>query len=600
MSYVYNTLIQLFFFITFSLSIIGYGFLLKDKLLKINFNFGEIGILGFFALYVISVLINFFTPINIYLSLGILFFGIILFLNNIKNISISKKLFFLTFTLSFISSLTINLHDDHLLYQLPYIEYKQEFKIIFGLVFLNDFLAYSHGFYDMMALFKVPFYENRLVFIIPVIFFMFFIFSIIDYYKKEENILSNLIIFIIFLTLFKFTRSKEYGTDIPVIGLIFLIQIYSLKFFFKKEKEYFYKMLMMFSLAAIYKVYAALAIFYFLIFGKQIKDYLNELLCKKKTILVFLIFVSLVTFSKNIIHSGCLSYPFTITCFKQEVLPWSAGKKLSDWRHEFLKAGVKGWMPYLRKNEYKNKIYPAEYNSQFKYDFHKNVIKDPDTERILIVLSILLLSILLNLFKIKDNLKINKPLDFKFLTLCSVVPLVLWFLMMPYIRYGGYAYLPFGLLIIYYSFFFKSFNITKIVKIFLIFGTIYFSSKNFVRINKELNTIDKFTVNHLKTRQSYPIPYFRDFDVDEKILKNKKILYISKHNWLCSISSLPCIPGFWENLEIMINEKKGYNFIIVNEQDYIDILNHKMRVFYLIENKNGNDFNKEIKVNNLN
>mgnify|MGYP001310628290 FL=1 len=218
MSYVYNILIQLFFFITFSLSITGYGFLLKDKLLKINFNFGETGILGFFTLYVISVLINFFIPINIYLSLGILFFGLILFLNNIKNIFITKKLFFLlTFILSFISSLTINLHDDHLLYQLPYIEYKQEFKIIFGLVFLNDFLAYSHGFYDIMALFKVPFYENRLVFIIPVIFFMFFIFSIIDYYKIEENILSNLIIFIIFLTLFKFTRSKEFVTDIPVI-----------------------------------------------------------------------------------------------------------------------------------------------------------------------------------------------------------------------------------------------------------------------------------------------------------------------------------------------------------------------------------------------
>ena len=595
MSYVYNTLIQLFFFITFSLSIAGYGFLLKDKLLKINFNFGEIGILGFFALYVISVLINFFIPINIYLSLGILFFGLILFLNNVKNISVSKKLFFLTFILSFISSLTINLHDDHLLYQLPYIEYKQEFKIIFGLVFLNDFLAYSHGFYDTMSLFKVPFYENRLVFIIPVIFFMFFIFSIIDYYKEEENILKNLIIFIIFLTLFKFTRSKEYGTDIPVIGLIFLIQIYSLNFFFKRKKEYFYKMLIMFSLAAIYKVYAALAIFYFLIFGKQIKDYLNELLCKKKIVLIFLIFVSLITFSKNVIHSGCLSYPVTITCFKQEMLPWSAGKKLSDWRHEFLKAGVKGWMPYVRENEYNNKIYPAEYNSQFKYNFHKNVFKDPDTERILIVLSILILSILLNFFKNKKNLEINKPLNFKFLIFCSIVPLALWFLMMPYIRYGGYAYLPFGLLIIYYSFFFKSFNISKIIKIFLIFGVIYFSSKNFVRINKELSTIDKFTVNYLKTRQSYPIPYFRDFDVDEKILKNKKVLYISKHNWLCSISNLPCIPGFWENLEIMINEKIGYNFIIVKEQDYIDILNHKMKVFNLSKNKDGSDFNKEIR-----
>ena len=49
MSYVYNILIQLFFFITFSLSITGYGFLLKDKLLKINFNFGEIRILDYFV-----------------------------------------------------------------------------------------------------------------------------------------------------------------------------------------------------------------------------------------------------------------------------------------------------------------------------------------------------------------------------------------------------------------------------------------------------------------------------------------------------------------------------------------------------------------------
>jgi len=242
MNYVFNTLIQLIFYIFFSISLLGYGFLLKNRIFKINFNFGEIGILGFLTLYIFSVIINFFIPINIYLSLGVLFFGVILFFYNSKNIYISKKLLFvLVFFISFLSSLTINLHDDHLLYQLPYIEYKQEFKIIFGLVFLNDYLAYSHGFYDVMAMFKVPYYENRLVFILPVIFLMFFIFSIIDYYDKKENILSNLIIFVIFLILFKFTRSKEFGTDVPVIGLLFLIQIYALNFFQKKIKHIFIK-----------------------------------------------------------------------------------------------------------------------------------------------------------------------------------------------------------------------------------------------------------------------------------------------------------------------------------------------------------------------
>ena len=128
------------------------------------------------------------------------------------------------------------MHDDALLYQLPYVKYKQEFKIIFGLVYLNDFLAYSHGLYDTMALFKVPFFENRLIFTIPIIFFMFFILSMIEYLDKKENITYTLIIFIAFLILFKFTRSKEFGTDIPVIALLFLVQIYLLKFLFQKRR----------------------------------------------------------------------------------------------------------------------------------------------------------------------------------------------------------------------------------------------------------------------------------------------------------------------------------------------------------------------------
>ena len=595
MNYVFNTLIQLIFYIFFSISLLGYGFLLKNRIFKINFNFGEIGILGFFTFYIFSVIINFFIPINIYLSLGVLFFGVILFFYNSKNIYISKKLLFvLVFFISFLSSLTINLHDDHQLYQLPYIEYKQEFKIIFGLVFLNDYLAYSHGFYDVMAMFKVPYYENRLVFILPVIFLMFFIFSIIDYYDKKENILSNLIIFVIFLILFKFTRSKEFGTDVPVIGLLFLIQIYVLNFFSKKNKTYFYKMLIMFSLAVIYKVYAVFALFYFLIFGKKIKYYLFDFLTKKKIIFIFLIFTCIITFSKNIIQTGCLSYPLAKTCFEQKILSWSAGKKLSDWRHEFLKARVKGWMPYVRKNEFREKIYPVEYNKKFRYNFHQNVLKDPDSERILVVILILFITIFLNLFYSNRNQRIEKPPNFRLLIICSIIPLIMWFLMMPYIRYGGYAYLPFGLLILQYSFFYKSYNLSKITKIFLIISIVFFTSKNFLRINKEVNNLNSFTIDYLKTKQSFPIPFYKEIDVQEKLIHNNKI-YISRHNWVCSTSNLPCLPGFWENLKINIKNKKGYNFIFVNEQDYIDILINKTKVYNLNKNRYGNSFNTDIR-----
>ena len=587
-----NILIQLFFFLFFSTSIIGYGFLLKDKILKINFNFGEIGILGFLSLYVIVNILNFFVPIHIYLSSGILFIGFLLFFNNYKKIVISKKLVAcLIFFLLFISSLTIKLHDDALLYQLPYVKYKQEFKIIFGLVYLNDFLAYSHGLYDTMTLFKVPFFENRLIFVLPIIFFMFFVLSIIEYFDKKENITTTLIIFIIFLILFKFTRSKEFGTDIPVIALLFLIQIYSLKFLFKREDEYFYKMLVMFTLAVVYKIYALLAIFYFFIFILNIKKYFYDLFIKKKLIFIFIILVSLVTFSKNIVQSGCLNYPIPFTCFNKQEVKWSIGKEISHWRDEVLKAGVKGWMPYVRENQYKEKIFPKQYNEQFKYNFHKNVFKDPDTEKVLIVLLICLISIFLNLFSQKKNIINIKPNQFNFFILFSIIPAVLWFWLMPYIRYGGYAYLPFSLIILYYGLTFRPYHLFKVVNFFFIIGIIYFLSKNIYRIKDELLSTD-----NSETPESFLMTNLGNYEFETKQINNNREIYISSHNWWCGSVPLPCLPGFWKNMDIKIEQKYGYLFVLVNEKEYLDFQIKKMNIYNLSKDRYNLDFNQEIRI----
>ena len=283
MSYFYNLLILLSFFIFFSTSLIGYGVAIKKTIFRFEFNFGELGILGFLSLYFLSVLLNFFIPLNIWVTFPIIFFGLILFFFYLNQLEFPKfNILIIILILSLLSSSTVNLHDDHLLYQIPYINYKQEYKIIFGLVSLNDFLAYSHGFYDIMSLFKMPILENRLVFLLPVIFFMFFIISLTSYLHKNETILKTLIYFVFFLTLLKFTRSKEFGTDIPIIALIFLIQIYLLKFNSEKKLEYFYKMIIIFSMAAIFKIYAILAIFYFLIFSKFIKKIIKDIISKQK------------------------------------------------------------------------------------------------------------------------------------------------------------------------------------------------------------------------------------------------------------------------------------------------------------------------------
>ena len=147
MNYFYNLSILLFFFIFFSTSLIGYGVAIKKTILRFDFNFGELGILGFLSLYVFSVFLNFFIPLNIWVTFPIIFFGLILFFFYLNQLKLPKfSILIIILILSLLSSLTLNLHDDHLLYQIPYINYKQEYKIIFGLVSLNDFLAYSHGF----------------------------------------------------------------------------------------------------------------------------------------------------------------------------------------------------------------------------------------------------------------------------------------------------------------------------------------------------------------------------------------------------------------------------------------------------------------------
>ena len=70
---------NLFIFIS-SVSIIGYG-LLSNKLFFNNevMNIGEIGIIGFFKIFFLSIFLHFFTELNLFINSIILILGIIFF-----------------------------------------------------------------------------------------------------------------------------------------------------------------------------------------------------------------------------------------------------------------------------------------------------------------------------------------------------------------------------------------------------------------------------------------------------------------------------------------------------------------------------------------
>ena len=65
---------------------------------------------------------------------------------------------------------------------------------------------------------------------------------------------------------------------------------------------------------------------------------------------------------------------------------------------------------------------------------------------------------------------------------------------------------------------------------------------------------------------------------------------------MCSLSKLPCLAGFLENIKINIDDKYGYKFILVNDEELLKFLNYKIKVYYLKEDRYADDENKDMRI----
>lgn len=573
----FNIFSLIVIFISFSLSIVGYGYHFKKYLTnENNFEIGESGIFGFVFLYLVAVTIHFFFSLNQVTTITILIIGIFLSIKIHRKIQeyFNKNLFIclLIVFLSLILAATNNLHDDVYLYQLPYVNYLQSEKIIFGLSSLNDFAAYSHGLYDIMSLFKVPIFKNQTIFLIPVIFVMFFLFILNDNLKVNKNYLRVFTYIILFLFLFKFTRSKQFGTDVPVICLLFLIQIYILNYIKSENKNYFFKSVIIFIFAVFLKIYAIFSVFYLLFFLIKFKE--NILIFFKNRNLVFFIcFICLITFSKNVIHTGCLMYPVTSTCLEKENANWSVGKKAIELRKVSLEAATKGIRIYIRNQDHKKIITPEEYLDKFKYTYHLNVIKDPDFERFLVLVSIFLilcLTSVVNFFIKKNDYLIEEKFDKKILYL-SFFPFLAWIIYIPHIRYGGYSYIAFFLYLLFLELNLFKYLTKKNLNILLILGLFFIFSKNYLRIKDEYY-LKKFSINN------YPLPEYKIFNFSSKKINNLE-LNISNHWQLCGEIPFPCLVKTNFDSINQIKSVFGYYFINSDEQK---VIKHMKKEIYKI------------------
>ena len=90
----FQTIIHFVFYFIITLVPIGYGQLINNLLLKNNIStkdLGFIGILGFFTLYLLSIIIHTFIPINEITIILTLLFGLLLFAYFFYNKFFNKK-----------------------------------------------------------------------------------------------------------------------------------------------------------------------------------------------------------------------------------------------------------------------------------------------------------------------------------------------------------------------------------------------------------------------------------------------------------------------------------------------------------------------------
>ena len=554
-------------FYTFITLIAGFIFrkiFWKNKLDSLTI--GEVGIFGFLFTYFIVTIFHFLIPINLKFSLVFYFFCIIFFLFEFKNLkyfiksNINKYLIILYF-LGFLTAVTNNLHDDWQLYQLPIINYMQQFKIIFGLISLNDYYGQGHSFYELMSVFQLPFIKNTSLYLLPVIFVVFFLSHILNLIRTTDNKGKLYLFFIIALILLRFSRSKEFGTDLPVICLLFIIQIYVLNFIQKPNIELLFKVVILFIFAVFLKIYAALAILYLLFLLK--KNNFNFVLdiFKFNRLSFFIIFLILISFSKNIITSGCFFYQLKNMCIDKNVAIWSVGNKVANERHIFTSASSKGWKAYVRTENPKKFVSAEEYLEISKFNYLKYLSKDAIFDRLIITLLICFIFIIFHIKNLKKSERNKIFSSSSILLFGSFIAVIIWILKIPNVRYGGYAYVPFFIfMMIFYYYDLKEVN-KRFIKIFIFLCLIFFTSKNLNRVYEEISA-DKSL--------NYPFSNFKKIDYKTQYVKNFKINVPVKQLWCGNIPML-CSSGDYLINNVIL--KNSYIFLFSKEKDMIKFIN---------------------------
>lgn len=396
---------------------------------------------GVVIIGLISLILNFFTPLTQTINSIIYIAIILLFAIKTKLKFHRKHIIFLlissliTFLLIFYS--TVN-RPDAGLYHLPYISLIEENKIIFG---ANN-IHYRFGYISIVQYLSAVnnnhlFLENGIIIPLASIvsfFYLYFFYDIWTVIKKKEttNLAKFFSLFVLIYISLKITRYSSFGNDAIGHLCFFYIISYILKNDLKKLNI---KKLLLISVFAFLNKPTLGLIFIIPVTIFILQNNLDV----KKIVYMFFSFPSFLLFLwliKNVIVSGCMVFPIKITCI--ENLPWTNLQQITDANIEG-RAWVKAWPERQDPN-----ISMEEFSKNF------NWVKSWSTKHLKYILNTLapfFAVIILIIFYMKimykklitceDNGLLNKL----FLPLVvSVIGTVCFFLYFSIYRYG-YSYI---------------------------------------------------------------------------------------------------------------------------------------------------------------
>ena len=532
------------YFFLILISILGYGFFVSTSIIHFNkSNLGYQGIVGLFSLLLISYISTQFIAHNIVFNTLVLLIGLIFFSMNIKKMHINKKSFQLFFFLTFLSLIFISIgknHDDFFYYHFPYILILTEYAHPLGLGNMNHGFKTHSSIFLLSSLFHLPGANYNLFHLVPAYILIFSNYIILKLIfnkeiKKDYKFITFLSLSsLVFINIF-FYRLGEHGSDRSAMILIIILIINIFYFINKKRKskeavdDNFLKIFtiiftMIVSLKAFYLTYLIFFIPLILIVYKKKKSLrlffnLNLLLC----ILLFG-FVILT----NFFNTGCLLFPEKRTCFFN--MPWSISLETV----EYLRIHYENWAKAGSGAGYSlNDEAKLEYISDFnwiynwldKYFFNK--ISD-----LLYSLGFIVL-IFFILFKgSKSPKKYHRKYKIIFFSLILIF--VLWFMLHPTLRYGGY-HLFFLLIFIPVSLFLEKLsknikNLDNKIMVIVIITALLFIGRNSNRLIKE------YKIYSYKpfTNVNYPLhdDGFRYRSIFKKKIKENQAIEIYKNRYI--------------------------------------------------------------------